>query len=144
MGATGATGPQGPAAKTISVYDATNVVIGQWLPNDEILITSQGSPFYISATATGFVYSGVYFSSSDCTGAPYILPGAGAQLIPYASASAPGSSTVYVPGTTLIQANLNSTLQYNGQCYGAQFGAASVLPVTTVDLSAFVPPFSAH
>jgi hypothetical protein len=142
--ATGATGPQGPAATSITVYDANNVVIGQWLPNGQVLITSQGSPFYISVSTTGFVYSSVYFSTSNCTGTPYIWTGAGAQLIPYATASAPGSSTVYIPGTTPITMSMNSSLQSNNQCYSADFGAPSVLPVTIMDLSAFVTPFSAH
>ncbi len=143
-GATGATGPQGPAATSITVYDANNVVIGQWMNNDEVLITSQGSPFYISVSAAGFVYSEVYFSASGCTGTPYIWTGGGTPLIPYATASAPGSTTVYIPGTTPITTAVNSTLQSNGQCFSAQFGTPTVLPVITLDLSAFVTPFSAH
>jgi Collagen triple helix repeat (20 copies) len=142
-GAAGATGPQGPAATSITVYDANNVAIGQYFLG-EVLITSQGNPFYIAVSASGFGYSIVYFSTSDCTGTPYFWTGGVAQLIPYATTSAPGSSTAYIPGTTPITVTIGSYLQSNGNCYSGQFGTPTVLPVITVDLSAFVPPFSAH
>jgi hypothetical protein len=144
-GATGATGPQGPAATSITVYDANNVAIGPYFPSGDVLITSQGSPFYISVNTSGFASSGqVYFSTSDCTGTPYIYTGGVVQLIPIATAAIQGSSAVYVPGTTLITETIASTLQSNGGCFSALFGTISVSPATIIDLSAFVTPFSAH
>jgi hypothetical protein len=142
-GPTGATGPQGPAGASITVYDANNVPIGPY-STGTVLITSQGSPFYISVDSTGFLYNSVYFATSDCTGTPYIWTGSYSALIPYATTSAPGSSTVYVPGTSPITISINSYLDYSNQCNAEIFGSPSVVTVRTVDLSIFVTPFSAH
>jgi hypothetical protein len=145
-GAAGATGPQGPAATSINVYDANSVVIGQYFPAGEVLITSQGNPFYIYVSVSGFGSSGyyLYFSTTDCTGTPYFWIGAG-QLIPIATTSALGSSTVYIPEATQISIAINSGLQPGGgTCYPGQYGTPTVSPASTIDLSAFVPPFSVH
>src|SRR5262249_49593929 len=140
QGPAGATGPQGAAGASITVYDANNVPIGPYV-NGTVLITSQGSPFYISVDSTGFLYNySVYFATSDCTGTPYIWTGSYSALIPYATPSAPGSSTVYVPGTSPITVSLNSYLDYANQCNAETFGSPSVVTVTTVDLSIFVTP----
>jgi len=144
-GPTGSMGPQGAAATSISVYDANNVLVGQWFPGGQVLITSQSRPFYTSANATGFVYDGgLYFTTSDCSGTPYFWTGSVPQLIPYAVLSAPGSSTVYVPGTVALTIGINSGLQPDNTCYAAQFGTPTVLPVIAIELPAFATPFSVH
>jgi hypothetical protein len=145
-GPTGAAGPQGAAGTSLSVYDANNVLIGPWFPGGQVLITSQGSPFYTSVNASGLAFQGgLYFTTSDCTGTPYFWTGATApQLIPFATPSAPGSSTVYLPGTGALTISINSGLQPDNTCYAAQFGTPTVLPVVAIVLPPFVTPFSVH
>jgi hypothetical protein len=145
-GPTGATGPPGATGTSIFAYDANNVLIGQLYPGGEVLITSQGTPFYVFVNTAGFIYNGgLYFTTSDCSGTPYFWTGATIpQLISYATLSAPGSSTVYIPGTPALTIGINSGLQPDNTCYAAQFGAPTVLPVIAVVLPTFAAPFSAH
>jgi Collagen triple helix repeat (20 copies) len=146
-GPTGAAGPPG-AGTSLSVYDANNVLIGPWFPGGQVVITAQGSTFYTSVNASGLVFNGgggVYYTTSDCTGTPYFWTGSTTpQLVPYATPSAPGSSTVYLPGTGALTISINSTVYSDNTCYTAQYGTPTVLPVIAVVLPTFVTPFSVH
>jgi len=144
-GPAGVAGPQGAPGTALSVYDANNVLIGAMYPNGQVLITSQGTPFYTSVNANGLVYNGgLYFTTTDCTGTPYFWTNGTPELIPFATPSAPGSSTLYIPGTGAFTISINSGLNPDNSCYSAQFGAPVVLPVVAIVLPAFATPFSVH
>jgi hypothetical protein len=143
-GSRGASGPTGPAATQVSAYDVNDVVIGPMFPNGQALVTSQGSPFYVFVNSTGFGLPNVYFASVDCSGTPYIWTSANKPLIPSATASAVGSSTVYLAGNSPITLAMGSRVEGTVPCYAGNFGPQTVFAAIAVDLSLFVPPFSAH
>jgi hypothetical protein len=129
------------------VYDANNVLIGPWFPGGEVVITAQGRTFYTSVNASGLVFNGggVYYTTTDCTGTPYFWTGSTTpELVPFATPSAPGSSTVYLPGTGALTISINSTVYSDNTCYTAQYGTPTVLPVIAIALSPFALPFSVH
>jgi hypothetical protein len=129
-------------------------VIGQWLPasgEDEVLITSLGAPFYVTVSSVGFRTGTVFFATTDCSATPYIQGGAN-QLILYSQVSAAtiggiGGTTAYVPNGAQVSVTLNSYLNgVTGQPVSCQSISTSTIamPASTVDLSGFVVPFSAH
>jgi hypothetical protein len=144
QGASGASGPQGPQGPTgpaggpaLQLYDAHGTIVGTIygpgsggglvvakINGERIIIPfgwgNPGSPGpELGLGTTGYVA----FTSSDCSGTPYIVngwsmyPGASKPSALYQASG--GGFVVYVPSTTTTQTFNSGSVYYGGPPYGS-------------------------
>jgi hypothetical protein len=126
------------------VQDSNGKILGSYYPgntsqNDFVLMKQAGLTFLVPITSAGFIaYGGFSYTQYDCGGTQYIGNTTGVLALQPTIVG----TTAYFSGTAAGSMTILSA-QANGECGPAGGLQEPVWNIgTTVDLSAFVPPFS--
>ena len=72
-------------AQPPTLYDARNVAVGTLLWQNEVVMRIGGQYYWLNATMQGLVNDAEFFySSSNCSGTPYLEFSTGWYMVPYA------------------------------------------------------------
>jgi hypothetical protein len=155
-GTTGLQGPQGPAglagpegipglsAPMLVVVDSAGNAVGPFVQDESgdgaIIHAGPGEvPAKVDVLSNHLLgANAVFFSSTDCTGTPYVLA-PDLRLLPWAGGD--GVSIYYPSGALTVLTTLSFRRNDGTGCALTFPSSRSVLPVIPFNTSAFVPPF---
>jgi hypothetical protein len=153
-GMTGPRGPQGPAGlagpegiagvSALVVVDSAGNAVGRFMQDETgdgaIIHAGSGEiPAKVDVLRNSLRGADtLFFSSSDCTGTPYVLA-PGQRVLPWAGDD--GVSIYYPSGSLTVQTLLSLRRNDGTGCAPTFLSNRSVLPVIPFNSSTFVPPF---
>jgi hypothetical protein len=134
-GPQGERGPAGEPGSGLQLVDSLGMAIGKLLGCCDVVIDAGGTKVLLPVASGGFQQTNVffYYESADCTG-PRLLPESGVF------------SRTLVQGTTAYYAtdfgmHAVQSQESQGMCFATSFSRPTG-PVSTLDVSSFIPPFS--